>query len=344
MKTNKLYLAHVARILFSLIFIFSSLSKLQDLTSFELALKSFNILPHFIISFTVYFIPIIELLLSLFLLLNIKTNLALYLISILLASFTAVIVTKLIEGTVAYCGCFGEIFDNKIELSTLFRNIVLLIAGVFLFVFYEKINEASVIDENIDSTKRKIVISNFLNRMGVIAKSLLLFFLLIQLVVLIMQNREMAIRINSLMNINKNVLQEGDKVKPIVALDSDFNRVELFRSNYLNKMPALYLFSNDCVLCTINMPTWIALEQKLILKDIITVTILIDSLKNLNEDFPKEFKKNLLQCNSQEFMKDFRANYTPQLILINQNKEVIKVITGLIDPFNVISLMKKINE
>ena len=108
-------IASFLRIILGIVFIFSGIIKFIDLNAFEIALgkfKLFNESQHYIL---VYAIPIAELLLGLFLLLNIKTYSTSQIVTFMVALFTAVIIAKIYEGEEISCGCFGNFTEDIID-------------------------------------------------------------------------------------------------------------------------------------------------------------------------------------------------------------------------------------
>jgi putative oxidoreductase len=91
------------------IFLLSSISKLRDPLGFALAIDQFQLLPEFLINPVAVFLPWIEcvLALALWFVPSLRRD-ALLLCGLLLAGFTAVLLTGLLQGREIFCGCFGS--------------------------------------------------------------------------------------------------------------------------------------------------------------------------------------------------------------------------------------------
>ncbi|MCX6152240.1 MAG: DoxX family membrane protein [Ignavibacteriales bacterium] len=102
------------RIFFGAVFLFSAIMKFTDLNAFAVALGKFKMLNEWQLDFLSYFFPIIEVIVGMLLITNIKTNLASNTALGLLSLFTAVIIAKIFEGEEVSCGCFGSLTNIQL--------------------------------------------------------------------------------------------------------------------------------------------------------------------------------------------------------------------------------------
>lgn len=130
-------LINLLRLVFGGVLIFSGIVKLFDITNFTSSLSDFNLLPAQTILFFAYLIPLLELILGLLIFVNYRTAVASQVASFLIALFTAVVISKITEGANISCGCFGNLIEDKINHSTVVRNILLILIGITLSSFYE---------------------------------------------------------------------------------------------------------------------------------------------------------------------------------------------------------------
>ncbi len=307
------------RILFGSIFIFSAFAKLTDLYIFEEALISFNLLDNNLVQISIYLIPIIELIIGIGILLNLYTSLFSQLITLMVALFTAVVVAKIFEGAEINCGCFGELTSTNIDSFTVLRNVVLIIIGIFLTVYYEsmeQINKSEISFKRISKTLQTVLFVT------------IFFFLAVQSVIFAIQNRELKSRL-ALLITDKDVLKEGDTVKAFSIIDLKENLHEIeYRST---TKTLIYIFSTKCSPCTKNLPNWNLLTEKL--KE--TNTGIIGVSLNPIEDIKLYHSENDIQFPTyvpidETFKLDYKGFLTPQTLLIDENAIVLKSIQGIL--------------
>ncbi len=316
----------ILRILFGVVFIFSAIIKLSDIPSFEEAIKSFNLLSGSLLQISVYAIPIIELLLGISLVLNFNSSIASQLITLMVAFFTAVVVAKLFEGTEISCGCFGELSKDKIDGTTVIRNIVLMIWGITLTIFYQK-----DVKEEKKNTRKSKIIKLVMSTITVT----LFFFLGVQSFIFALQNRELKVRL-ALFTTDRDVLKEDDEVKQFDLIDLEKNEIEI---NYNTKRKTLiFILSTNCSPCKENLPNWIQLTNKLKNKKVKILGIALNSFNEIKKyavenslNFSTYIPKN------EEFKINYKGFLTPQTLLISKQGKVLKSIPGMLNE-------KQINE
>ena len=103
------------RVILGCVFLFSGIMKFIELEAFIVALGEFKLLgetQHFILAYT---IPVLELLLGIFLILNIQTHIISQIATFMVTLITAVVVAKIYEGEEIRCGCFGNLTEDVIK-------------------------------------------------------------------------------------------------------------------------------------------------------------------------------------------------------------------------------------
>ncbi|GBD89510.1 thiol-disulfide oxidoreductase ResA [bacterium BMS3Abin04] len=331
----------ILRITFGLIFIFSSIIKLTDLQSFEKALASFNLLDTSLLPITIYAIPLIELLLGLAMVFSFKTNVVSQIITFMLALFTAVVIAKIFEGAEISCGCFGELSNNNIDSFTVIRNVFLMIWGILITIYYQNIEEEKMKIKNF--TKQNLIRSiktNIYEQIKSVVLVTIFFFLGVQTVIFAIQNRELKVRL-ALLTTDKDILKEGDKVKPFKAVDLRGNVAEI---NYnIKKKTLIYILSTRCKPCKKNMPNWIELTNKLKNQNVRILGIALNSLTEIKK-YAADNKLNFsVYIPPNEIFKiNYKAFLTPQTLLINNKAKTIKSIPGILNKNTISDLVKKI--
>jgi|GEM_PF-1285935 len=113
------------RIFLGAIFLIAGLAKFLDLSGFAFTLGKLNIVPIYLISPISYFIPTIEILLGLALIIGIFIRYATISIFCLLIIFSIVILIQIFNKNVIDCNCFGPFFSSRFNIYAFFRNLVL---------------------------------------------------------------------------------------------------------------------------------------------------------------------------------------------------------------------------
>jgi putative oxidoreductase len=328
-KSNKSFLLIlvILRILFGGIFVFSGIMKLIDINSFAIALGKFKILNPLLVDYFTYSIPAFELLIGIFLILNIKTGLFTQIATLLLSFFTSIIIAKIFEGEEISCGCFGNLTKGNIDYTTVLRNIILIIVGILLTTFYQK-NSTKIFSVKVNNyiLERKIFLRTAYNTLVFT----LLFSLAIQTIIFALQNRELKNRI-MLLTTDREVLKPGEIAKTIDAINMDGCKVKLDYDKNKTKS-ILYLFSVGCNPCKKNLPNWINITKTLQNKNIIVFGVAMDSVISI-----KRYAKNnginfmVYSILEDEFKINYKVFVTPQTILIDKHGKVIKVWQGLLN-------------
>lgn len=127
--SNK-YLLFIFRIIIAIVFIYAGAEKISDPEAFAVSISNYKLLPTITVNLLAIYLPWLELVSGILLLLGISVKENSAIILSLLIVFTLGVIISLVRGLNIDCGCFGN--DNKIGLLKLFENLLLIIASVLL--------------------------------------------------------------------------------------------------------------------------------------------------------------------------------------------------------------------
>jgi len=141
------YLSFVFRIIIGGIFLISGLAKISDPVRFMLTLREFRLFPEIIIPFTAIYLPWLEFILGLFILVGIMHRTASLILSGIIVSFTLAIASVTIRGFEIDCGCFGLLADmlklpDMADYKAVIRNVIFL--GICFAIFKIKTTRFSL--------------------------------------------------------------------------------------------------------------------------------------------------------------------------------------------------------
>lgn len=128
----KPWLLLLFRIILGAIFLIAGLAKFFDLKDFAFTLGRLNLVPTYLISPISFFIPTIEVLLGLTLIMGIFIRYAAISILCLLIIFSIVILIQMFNKNVIDCNCFGPLFSSQFNIYAFFRNLVLAFVALIL--------------------------------------------------------------------------------------------------------------------------------------------------------------------------------------------------------------------
>ena len=131
-------LSFVFRIIIGGIFLISGLAKISDPIRFMLTLREFSLFPEIIILFAAIYLPWLEFILGLFILLGILYRTSSLILACLNLSFTLAILSLILRGIEVDCGCFGLLADmlklpDMADMKTVVRNIIFI--GICFSIF-----------------------------------------------------------------------------------------------------------------------------------------------------------------------------------------------------------------
>ena len=313
------------RITFGIIFVFSGLMKLTDLSTFAQTLGKFKIFTETTLLIAKFSVPIAEIILGFMITANIKTVFSSQAITFMLALFTAVIVSKVFEGEELSCGCFGNLSSGNIDSTTIIRNLVLMSLGISITTYYDR-----------SRNKLKVTFKRSLINTIVLT---LIFFLVVQTYIFALQNRELKNRITFLMS-DQEVLKEGELIKQFDARAINDNKIEVDFDSTKFQKTIIYLMSVKCEPCKMNTPNWVSLTDKLKKDNVRVFAVAMDSVNNIIR-YVKDKKLNydIYSNPTLEFKNAIKGYVTPQTILVDNKRKVINVWTGILNQIKIAQIL-----
>ena len=121
----------ILRVAFGLFFIYAGLIKVSDTAAFSETIANYHLLPDYLVNPAAVFIPWIEALCGLGLVMGILARGAALILECLLAAFTAGVAYNWWRGLDIECGCFGDVagLSSGMAAAT-FRDAALLLLGL----------------------------------------------------------------------------------------------------------------------------------------------------------------------------------------------------------------------
>ena len=128
----------IFRIIVGGIFLFAGLAKISDPARFILTLREFDLFPDMAVRFAAVYLPWLELLLGLFIILGLLYRTSSLMLACLNIMFTFAILSVIIRGKEVDCGCFGLLADmlklpDMADWKAVIRNLVFI--GMCLYIF-----------------------------------------------------------------------------------------------------------------------------------------------------------------------------------------------------------------
>ncbi|OGU58247.1 MAG: hypothetical protein A2V66_03380 [Ignavibacteria bacterium RBG_13_36_8] len=125
------------RILLALVFLFAAIGKISNPEEFAVAITNYKMFPTFIINLIAIIVPWIELVIGLLMLFGIAVKENAIIISTFLFCFIIIIAIALIRGLDIQCGCFSTHEGQRIGITKILENFIMLAFGIYLVLFYE---------------------------------------------------------------------------------------------------------------------------------------------------------------------------------------------------------------
>ena len=123
----------VARIALGALFVFSGALKALDPGEFAKEVQRYNLLPWIGCVLLALYLPWLEILAGLVLVLKIFEKGALLVITLLLVIFTLALASAMVRGLNIDCGCFGKALESTGTTLPLVRNLLLLLVAGLLW-------------------------------------------------------------------------------------------------------------------------------------------------------------------------------------------------------------------
>src|SRR5512134_4061983 len=131
----------MARFIMGGIFLVSGLAKISDPGRFILTLREFRLFPEVIVPFIAVWLPWLELLLGLCVLVGLLHRTSALLLAFMNAGFLAAIISVIVRGIEVDCGCFGMLADmlglpDMADIKAVVRNVVFI--GLCLLISFRR--------------------------------------------------------------------------------------------------------------------------------------------------------------------------------------------------------------
>jgi putative oxidoreductase len=124
----------LVRIVLGALFIFAGATKAYDPSTFAIEIQRYNLVPWMPAALASIYLPWLEIILGVLLIVKRFERGTLLLIGCLLLVFTFALASATVRGLGIDCGCFGKAFAATGTIFPLVRNVVLLGLTVFLWL------------------------------------------------------------------------------------------------------------------------------------------------------------------------------------------------------------------
>jgi uncharacterized membrane protein YphA (DoxX/SURF4 family) len=131
------YLSLVLRWVIGIIFIYASATKILYPAEFAKSVEAYRLLPYWSINIVAVFLPWLELICGLFLVIGVTTRAAAAVIGVMLMGFTVGLVVNIVRGSPITCGCFDRV-GATIGWWDAIRDLVLVLLSSQI-VFFDRI-------------------------------------------------------------------------------------------------------------------------------------------------------------------------------------------------------------
>jgi peroxiredoxin len=241
--------------------------------------------------------------------------------------------------------------------ATIWRNVILLVWGVLVFVLDPFIHTNEQMAGNSQARgknyhdavgKRALIISaspTFWTNLQKIAWFIVVIFLTTEVILFSGQNRELKKRLAMLVGEGKNAsLMPGEVVQPFKATGLD-GKDKAITYNGESAKTLLLIFSTACGACERNLLNWSEIASKLQGGSCRVVGISVDPLdKTKNYVLAKSMNYPILVATDRTFKQSYKIFFTPQTILVDSHGEVEKVWAGALDSLQVEEVINKLTK
>jgi uncharacterized membrane protein YphA (DoxX/SURF4 family) len=130
------FLALCARLILGVVFIYASIDKILYPADFAKAVYNYQILPDYLINLTAIILPWLELILGIFLIIDLFRKGSVCIVTFLLVVFLGAMIFNLARGMDIHCGCFStstEGMNNTPMVWYVIRDGLFLLPAFYLF-------------------------------------------------------------------------------------------------------------------------------------------------------------------------------------------------------------------
>ena len=146
-KRNHLfrYFYHGARFILGVIFVYASYDKILHPKAFAEVVYNYQILPDGLINVTAIFLPWLEILIGVFLIVGFWMSGVAIWCNIMLAVYIGALCFNLARGLNVNCGCFSTTKGSTISIETILWDVAFLALSAYLlfFVFRSEVSAGS---------------------------------------------------------------------------------------------------------------------------------------------------------------------------------------------------------
>lgn len=314
----------VFRLFLAAVFGLAGVAKLADLAGSRKAVSNFGV-PEPLVGLVGTALPIIEILIAVALLANVSSWYSAVAASLLLVVFICGMLFQMAKGTAPDCHCFGQIHSEPVGISSIVRNVLLLVPATILIMRGQ--NGQGMNISSIDRESLQLILLVF---------GLLLLCVAIELLRRIYVKQDEIVRRIDILEL---VAKDGGQVEretagspndglPIGAVLPD---VELSDINGVSKptsslttegLPVLLFFvSPTCSPCKALMPRFEEWADEFSGKVKVVFVSLGSSSENI-EKFGEIITGSFLLGKDREFHDLLNAKWTPSALLVAANNKV----------------------
>jgi len=127
----------IGRIILGAVFIYASWDKILHPDDFAKIVENYRILPHFLVNIPAIFIPWVEFLCGVFLIVGIFVGGSSLIVLILLIFFIFALSSATLRGIDTACGCFSTSLEtSKVGVKRIVEDIILLFISTYVFLYW----------------------------------------------------------------------------------------------------------------------------------------------------------------------------------------------------------------
>lgn len=155
MRRNKLVeiISLLIRIFLGFVFLYAAIGKIYDPNAFFKEIANYRIFPNLLSQIFAIFLPWVELIIGIFLIFGIRLRSTSFFSSVLLLTFTILVISAWVRGLNINCGCFSHHIEY-VGLGKVMQNFVLILLSVFIFIYPKSLfSIEEIFSKNFLSTK-----------------------------------------------------------------------------------------------------------------------------------------------------------------------------------------------